>query len=64
MNKTEIERYFQEYIFCFIKTDIQREIDLAAKGEGGGNFLVVLGLLCYTEFMLNVSHILRWTQGR
>ena len=51
MNKSEIERYFQEYIFGFIKTDIQREIDLAAKGDDGGNFLAVLGLLCYTEFM-------------
>jgi hypothetical protein len=51
MNKTEIERYFQEYIFGFIKSDIQREIDLAAKGYSGGNFLAALGLLCYTEFM-------------
>jgi hypothetical protein len=42
MNKAEIERYFQEHIFGFINTDIQREINLAAKGDGGGNFLAAL----------------------
>jgi hypothetical protein len=51
MNKSEIERYFQEYVFGYIKTDIQREIDMASRGDGGGNFQVALRLLCYTEFL-------------
>ena len=51
MNKQEVERYFNEYVFGFIKGDIQREISLARSGDSGGNFLAALGLLCYTEFM-------------
>lgn len=54
MNRTEVERYFGEYILApkgFIYNDIQREINLARSGNGGGNFLSALGLLCYTEFM-------------
>ena len=34
-----------------ILNDIKREVDLARSGDGGGNFLAGLGLLCYTEFM-------------
>lgn len=34
----------------FIYSDIQREIDLAAEGQGAGNLLCALGLMCYTEF--------------
>jgi len=51
MNKQEVKRYFDEYVFGFIKGDIQREINLARSGDSGGNFLAALGLLCYTEFM-------------
>lgn len=51
MNKQEVKRYFDEYVFGFIKGDIQREISLARSGDSGGNFLAALGLLCYTEFM-------------
>ncbi len=51
MKNQEVERYFNEYIFGFIKSDIQREINLARSGDSGGNFLAALGLLCYTEFM-------------
>ena len=48
MKNQEIKRYFDEYVFGFIKTDIQREIDLAHSNDSGGNFLAALGLLCYT----------------
>ena len=54
MNNKEVERYFNEYILPpngFIFNDIKREVDLARSGDGGGNFLAGLGLLCYTEFM-------------
>ncbi len=34
----------------FIFADIQRELDMANSDVGSGNFLVALGLLCYTEF--------------
>jgi len=51
MNNQEVKRYFNEYVFGFIKGDIQREINLARSGDSGGNFLAALGLLCYTEFM-------------
>ncbi len=51
MSEQEVRRYFDEYVFGFIRADIQREIDLAHSGDSGGNFLAALGLLCYTEFM-------------
>ncbi len=51
MSEQEVRRYFDEYVFGFIRADIQREIDLARSGDSGGNFLAALGLLCYTEFM-------------
>lgn len=51
MSVEEVKRYFNEYVFGLIRKDIQREIDLARAGKGGGNFLSALGLLCYTEFM-------------
>ena len=51
MRPQEVKKYFDEYIFGFIKTNIQREIDLAHVNDSGGNFLAALGLLCYTEFM-------------
>ena len=54
MKNQEVQRYFDEYVFGFIQTDIQREIDLAHSNDSGGSFLAVLGLLCYTEFMGNM----------
>jgi hypothetical protein len=54
MNNQEVQRYFNEYILPprgFIYNDVQRELNLARSGNGGGNFLSALGLLCYTEFM-------------
>lgn len=62
MSKQEVKRFFDDYVFGFIFSDIEREIALAKSdieipGEaqktykGGANFLCALGLLCYTEFM-------------
>ncbi len=34
----------------FIYSDIEREINLAKKGNSAGNLLCALALLCYTEF--------------
>lgn len=48
MNNTEITKisdFFKEYIFGFIYHDIDAAID------GKANFLAVLGLLAYTEFI-------------
>ncbi len=45
----EIERYFKEYVFGFMSSDIKREIMLCRSGQGAGNYLCALGLLCYTE---------------
>lgn len=55
MRHQDVERFFKQYIFGFIRSDIQREIDLARQGKGGGNFLSALGLLCYTEFMGGIA---------
>jgi hypothetical protein len=46
-----VDFFFSEYVFGFIFSDIQREIDLAREGRGGGNFLSALGLLCCTEVL-------------
>jgi len=62
MSKQEVKRFFDDYVFGFIFSDIKREIALARSGieipgeaqktyKGGANFLCALGLLCYTEFM-------------
>lgn len=55
MNKHEVKKFFKEYIFGFIFSDIQREINLARSGEDAGNFLASLGLLCYTEFLGGIA---------
>ncbi len=49
MGQQEIDDFFKEYVFKFMFSDIQREINLAQ--TGGGNFLAALGLLCYTEVL-------------
>jgi len=51
MSKEDFKKFFDEYIFGFIFSDIRREIELARSGKPAGNFLSALGLLCYTEFM-------------
>jgi len=55
MSKQDVQKFFQEYVFGFIFSDIQREIDLARSGKPAGNFLSALGLLCYTEFMGGIA---------
>lgn len=55
MSQQNVQRFFENYIFGFIKSDIQREIGLARAGEPAGNFLSALGLLCYTEFMGGIA---------
>jgi hypothetical protein len=59
--RRQVQDIFQNYVFGFIKSDIEREIWLAkiAKDDeahgrhlpGGGNLLAALGLCCYTEFL-------------
>lgn len=62
MSASEVDDFFQEYVFGFIFTDVRREIELAKeqadpkerdseRPPGGGNFLAALGLLCYTEVL-------------
>jgi hypothetical protein len=55
VTKHNVDRFFEKYVFGFVFGDIQREIDLARAGTGGGNLLAALGLLCYTEFMGGIA---------
>lgn len=50
-NKEKIKNFFNEYIFGYIKSDIERELNLVKAGENAGNYLMALGLMCYTEFL-------------
>lgn len=43
------DRFIQAKEFIF--SDMEREINLAKSGQGAGNFMCALSLLCYTEFM-------------
>lgn len=49
MSRAEVADYFREYLYGFMRSDIQRELDLAASDHGGGNVLAALGLVVYTE---------------
>ena len=49
MSKAEVADYFREYVYGFMRSDIRRELDLAASDHGGGNVLAALGLVVYTE---------------
>jgi hypothetical protein len=40
-------------------SDIGREVALAQSGNGGGNFLAALGLLCYTEALGRLQNHVR-----
>lgn len=51
VSHAEVDRFFSEYVFGFMCTDVRREVELAQGGQDGGNFLAALGLLCYTEVM-------------
>ena len=50
-NEMDTKELFEKYIFGWMCRDIEREIELAKKGDVGGNALSALGLLAYTEFM-------------
>lgn len=59
--RQQLHEIFQNYVFGFIKSDIEREIWLAKMSKqdaahgrhlpGGGNVLAALGLCSYTEFL-------------
>lgn len=59
--QAEIQAIFNDYVFGFIRIDLEREIWLAQNAEsdaeagrpypGAGNVLCALGLVCYTEFL-------------
>jgi hypothetical protein len=55
MSQTEIDYFFNEYVFGFIAGDISREIELARTGKPAGNYLCALALLCYTEILGGVK---------
>ena len=61
LSHQEVQDFFKEYVFGFMFSDIQREIDLARdyelghRKDGGGNLLAALGLLCYTEVMGDIK---------
>ena len=65
MSSADIDRFFQDYVYGFILGDVQREVDLARRGDGGGNYLAALGLLCYTEVLGGIARgTLAARQGR
>jgi hypothetical protein len=47
--RDDVAHYFDEYVFGFMRTDIEREVNLARGDRGGGNVLAALGLLVWTE---------------
>lgn len=49
MSRGDVAAYFRGYVYGFMRSDIQRELDLAASDHGGGNALAALGLVVYTE---------------
>ncbi|MEW6720823.1 MAG: hypothetical protein AB1346_10285 [Thermodesulfobacteriota bacterium] len=59
----EVDFFFSEYVFNFIRRDIEREIALARAGNNASNFLAALGLLCYTD-MLGGFISGSWEHGR
>lgn len=72
MTQQEIEKYFAQ-VPVWMKTDIQREVNLARASEGphkqllielgiagGGNLLAALGLVSYTEAL---GRIRLWNRG-
>ncbi len=54
MTAGQVQKYFKKYVLPprgMIYRDIQREIELARDGKGGGELLSAIALLSYTEFM-------------
>ena len=49
MTKSEVRAFFREYVYGFMRSDIQKQLDLAKSGKGGANVLAALGLIVYTE---------------
>jgi hypothetical protein len=55
MSGTEVDAFFDQFVFSFIAGDIDRELVVARGGGDAGNFLSALGLLCYTELLGGVQ---------
>ena len=55
MSQTEVDAFFEDYVYGFIAGDVQREIDRARSLLPAGNFLCALALLCYTEVLGGVK---------
>lgn len=49
MSRAEVSAYFGEFVYGFMQSDIQREVDMARRGQPAGNVLAALGLAVYTE---------------
>src|SRR5437867_4462941 len=49
MSKIDVTDFFREYVYGFMRSDIQKQLDLAQSGKGGANVLAALGLIVYTE---------------
>jgi hypothetical protein len=49
VSRADVADYFAEYVFGFMRADIEREVNLARSGQSGGNVLAALGLLVWTE---------------
>lgn len=41
--------FFRDYVYGFMRSDIQKQLDLAQSGKGGANVLAALGVIVYTE---------------
>src|SRR5437867_7441740 len=51
MEPAERLAIFEQQVFSFIFSDIDRELQGRRAGKQGSNFLTALGLMCYTEFV-------------
>jgi hypothetical protein len=49
MSKIDVTDFFRKYVYGFMRSDIQKQLDLAQNGKGGANVLAALGLIVYTE---------------
>jgi hypothetical protein len=49
MSRAEVREFFREYVYGFMRSDVQKQLDLANSGNGGATVLAALGLLVYTE---------------
>lgn len=58
MARRDVELYFNDYVFGFMESDIQRELTFARTPLGAGNVLAALGLVVYTEVLGRI-----WTRN-